>query len=382
MFTPQSTASHRDPFLDSWRGIFHIVMLVDHMPIVFPGFFTLIASWFEPLGYVSVAEGFVFLSGFVSGLVYTRIKRERGESVMWHKALARARDIYLCYILAVVALVALAKWGGRANLGWGSWSFLLNLSLPVAALKTVALLYQPAFLEILPMYCLFVLATPLMLHFVEKGNQLLVGGISLLIWGAAQCGLRHILLRLLQHYMDVRFGNFNAFAWQILFVAGLMCGHKTYNTKASWLPVGWKLPVLAYGITLLCFFLHHDLLWTSPGERWAGRSYLGPIRLLNFASITFLICKGRGWIEKFIAWRGYAFLSRHSLQVFAFHLFPFYFVGLALEGRTSLPAWLQLLAILLCIGGLFFIAFLSRCFKDLHQRFACRLQARALKLAS
>src|SRR5437899_3266510 len=64
----------RDSYLDNLRGGFHIVMLVDHLPIILPGMFTLIAGLYEALGYVSAAEGFVFLSGYVTGLVYTRVK--------------------------------------------------------------------------------------------------------------------------------------------------------------------------------------------------------------------------------------------------------------------------------------------------------------------
>ena len=101
----------RDRFVDAWRGIFHVVLIIDHLPVIAPGVFAAIAAWFEPAGYFSVAEGFVFASGFVSGLVYTRVRRESGQRVVWIKGLRRAAEIYVCYVVAVIAMLVTAKLG-------------------------------------------------------------------------------------------------------------------------------------------------------------------------------------------------------------------------------------------------------------------------------
>ena len=357
-----------------WDGNFHVVMLVDHMPIVFPGTFALLSVAFSPFGYVSVAEGFVFLSGFVSALVYTRVGRERGNRAMWHKILVRAGDIYLCYVLAVVALLALAKGIGVAALEWGSWTDLVFLPLPVASAKVAALLYQPMFLEILPMYSLFLLATPLILRQLEKGRYVVVAVVSLSIWVAAQYGIRGLLLRLWPHNIEIQVGYFNSWAWQILFVSGLICGHKTYTSKTRWLPAGWKLPALTYVFAVALFALRQNLVGINVNYRLVDRSSLGPLRLFNFACVTFLICSGRGVIEKLIAWRGFALLSRHSLQVFAFHLFPFYFLAVFMGSRRYLPVWAQVLAVGFCIVSLFGIAVLARLFKDARLRIFSKRQ--------
>src|SRR6266850_2674865 len=92
----------RDSYLDNLRGSFHLVMLVDHLPILFPGMLPLFAWVFECAGYVSVAEGFVFLSGYITGLVYTRVAHESGAVVLWRKAILRALVIYAKYIAAIV----------------------------------------------------------------------------------------------------------------------------------------------------------------------------------------------------------------------------------------------------------------------------------------
>jgi len=60
-----------------------------------------------PLGYVSAAEGFVFLSGFTFALVSARYGS--GAEFLWHKASARALLIY-CYHLIMIISVAVVFW--------------------------------------------------------------------------------------------------------------------------------------------------------------------------------------------------------------------------------------------------------------------------------
>jgi hypothetical protein len=359
----------RDGFLDSWRGIFQIVMLLDHMTFVYPGTFALLSVVYCFFGYVSVAEGFVFLSGFVSGLVYTRVGREKGNRAVWRKAIVRVRDIYLCYVLAVIALLALAKAIGRPPLEPDWQTDLAVLSLPVASAKVAALLYQPTILEILPMYCLFLLATPLILKRLEKGNYAEVALVSLSLWIGAQYGIRDVLLRLWPHRIETHFGYFNSCAWQILFVFGLICGHKTYTSKTHWLPAGWKLPAMAYICFVVLFAMRHNLIGINVHYRLVDRALMGPLRLFDFACIAYLVCSARGWMERLIGWRGFAFLSRHSLQVFAFHVFPLYLVAVLMGNRTSVPVWAQLLAVVFCIMSLFQIALLAKLFTSASLRF-------------
>jgi hypothetical protein len=367
--------SRRDSFLDSLRGIFHIVLLVDHLPILLPGLFVVAGELNEAFGYITVAEGFVFLSGYVSGLVYTRYFREKGSTTVWRKALFRARDIYLCYVLAVILLLIVVRAVGPSQIKWGAWEPLLSESLPVASLKVAIFIQNPTFLEILPMYSLFLILTPALLVLLEKGRWALVLVPSIAVWIAAQFSARDWLLHLLGLSDIVNPGYFNSLAWQILFISGLICGHKTYAAGGPWLPRGWKLPALAYLIVSAMFLTRHGVFgWRFPYQL-TERSILGPIRLLNFFAAVFLLSKIRPYVEGWIAWKGFAFLSKNSLQVFAFHLFPIYLAALFIGDRTSLPWWGQLLFIIFCIAGLFLIAFLSTRFREIRQRSGLRRPA-------
>ena len=349
-----SPSARRDLYLDSLRGGFHVLMLLDHLPILFPGMLPLFAWVFECAGYVSVAEGFVFLSGYVTGLVYTRVCRESGERALWRKAIVRSFVIYATYIVAVVLLVGLARLGGGAGMQWGGWGGLMDIPMWRASILAAGLLVRPSFLEILPMYSLFLLLTPLALGLLERRNGWFIVLASASLWVAEQMGFFGSLSVGLP-----TFGFFHPAAWQVLFVGGLFCGHRTRHVSAPWLARDSRLVVLAYGIVVVCFALRHDLFGVEFDSHWTARSQLGPLRLLNFACVVYLAARFRHWIEPRIAWRGLWLLSRNSLQVFAFHLVPVYLVALVVTQRIAVPWPVQLASVALCVGGLFEIAWLA-----------------------
>jgi len=349
----------RDNYLDHWRGLFHIAMVVDHLPVLYPVSFGVIAGFYECLGYLSAAEGFVFLSGYVTGLVYTRIKEEEGVRAIWRKAICRASTIYATYVAAVLLLVLLVRRLGTASVSWGTWSHLLDVPLATATWQVASLLWRPTFLEILPLYSLFVLMAPAIVMYLDCRRLWIPIGISVSLWTADQLVPYRRLVDSLELKGD-HFGYFDCLAWQILFVSGLICGHRSYRANGPWLFKGRVLAVAAY-VFAVFFFLWHQHVFEPPlNEWWVRRSSLGPLRILNFGSIAFLAARFRGYVEPFINWTGFALLSRHSLQVFAFHLIPIYGVALGIAGEeVQLARWVQMLFISSGVIGLFCIAWLS-----------------------
>ena len=375
--------SRRDSYIDYWRGLFHIMMLVDHLPFLLPGL-TIIDGLFGFFGYVTVAEGFVFLSGYVTGLVYTRIRDEKGQCAVRCKAVLRAFTIYATYVVAVLFLVILVRLGGTAGVSWDSWSRLFEAPPATTFVQVVCLLWQPSFLEILPMYSLFLLVTPAILPQLDRGRYWLVISVSILVWTANQFGLRDGLLAAVE--IDAhRFGSFNFCAWQILFVCGMICGHKTHRKGEPWLPKNAALAIGAGALALLCFAWSHDVFRLPFSQIWVRRSSIAPVRLANFICLAFLAARFRGPVGKLIKGRELALLSQHSLQVFAFHLIPIYGAAVLFTERGQLPWWAQLLFICPCVLGLFYIAWLSSLVKSTAARLRGRptvvlpLQAEKMK---
>lgn len=356
------TVNRRDSYLDYWRGLFHVLMLVDHLPLLFPGLFTVIAGLFEFLGYISVAEGFVFLSGYVTGLVYTRVKDEKKGPAVWRKVMTRALTIYATYVAACISLVFVAKSRGLENIPWHS-DHLLNEPLTLASMQIASLMWQPPFLEILPMYALLLLFVPVILGQLDRGRSLPVIGVSLALWLANLFNFRDRVLDLVG-IQGVQFGYFNSVSWQIVFVCGVICGHRTYRGNGPWLPKNVALPVLAYTLAVLFLACRHRVLEMPIKSWWVDRSSLGPVRLLDFGCIVFLAARFRGMVGRLIGWKGFAFLSRHSLQVFAFHLIPIYLAAFVIVDRAKLAWWAQLMFIGFCVLGLFLIAWMSNLVKS------------------
>ena len=84
------TPMERRHDLDALRGLMLVLMTFTHLPTRFAD------PLGQPFGFVSAAEGFVMLSGFMAGLVYTRRARRDGVPVMREAFLKRALKIYVC----------------------------------------------------------------------------------------------------------------------------------------------------------------------------------------------------------------------------------------------------------------------------------------------
>ncbi|HEU0198302.1 MAG TPA: OpgC domain-containing protein, partial [Nevskiaceae bacterium] len=149
----------RNTGLDALRGLMLASMALTHLP-------TAASRWSsQPLGFVSNAEGFVFLSAFLVGVIYRRPALESLRAVgtpMWRRTLQlyRYQLLTLAFAFTIGAWLALA--GQRPGV-----SNLLDwyLAHPVRALLQGALLiYQPPLMDILPIYILFLAATPLLLR--------------------------------------------------------------------------------------------------------------------------------------------------------------------------------------------------------------------------
>jgi hypothetical protein len=78
------------------------------------------------------------------------VKQEKVDRAVCRKALLRAFAIYATYLARGVLLLLMVRLEGVSDFSWGTWNHLLEEPLPSALAKVASLLWQPAFLEILP----------------------------------------------------------------------------------------------------------------------------------------------------------------------------------------------------------------------------------------
>src|SRR6201996_581679 len=177
--------TQRRPELDALRGLFLVWMTLTHLP-------TKLSDWVnQPFGFVTSAEGFVFLSAMLVAILYTQRAAQDSEGVrtkLWRRALT----IY-GYHLIMLATVFTVVAAFAAHTHRAAIYNLVNFYLAhpgTAIVGSLLLIYCPPLLDILPMYVTFLRLTPYVLNVaVRKGwkSILLASGV---IWILAQFGLR------------------------------------------------------------------------------------------------------------------------------------------------------------------------------------------------
>jgi hypothetical protein len=334
--------------VDALRGVCFVAMTVDHLPgspisrftnpyLGLPGFFT-------------AALGFVFLSGFVSGLVYDRELAVSGRSGMLRRVLRRIRALYVTQMLLFAALLVAVALHVR---GFSDWHLDLFDTDPWRGLVlSGALLYEPDYLGILPMYVLFLLLTPAVLLLFGRKRWKEVIGASALLWIATG-----LLIHLPANPDGVYFGALNPLSYQFLFVVGLAFGARHLGIgRVPALVSRWVVGACA-AVAIVGAGLRFDYGLGGPLNPlldrlapWYSDVQLGPLRLLNFAA--FAVCVY--WLSRrlrgtSVAFRWLSFVGRHSLPVFAWSILTAYATA-AFEPHPAV--WLALVLMFVTTASL------------------------------
>jgi hypothetical protein len=272
----------------------------------------------QSLGVFSAAEGFVFLSGLLAGWVYTRKFRTGGPAGLLSASVKRAKSIYAWHIAAFVTCLICVQVIGHVHQYSSAAVPRLFYENPLLALGLgVTLLHQPGLLDLLPMYCAFVLLLPWVIGGLESGHRWLVLSVSGAIWLASQWAPAVDGAPL----YPINTGSFNLLSWQFLFVAGVAIGHARISGSAQVSrPNRW---VIAAAASLAAYGLgvRHagwPPLW--PDSLFGillNKPALGLFRMADFAAVAYLLAiVGERFPSALVA-RPLAFLGRHSLVVVA-----------------------------------------------------------------
>jgi hypothetical protein len=165
----------RDMRIDTLRGLLLIVMTIDHFnsPIA--------KVTYQTFGYVSVAEGFFFLSAYVFSIVYA--KQAQNLSMLAIASVKRAYLLYRYHIALIVTVFLLAM---VFPLFQKAWVFMVGEVLIeqtfAAFIQGLIFINQPVFMDILPMYCVFVLISPFILAGFSRGWIAQVFVVSFAFW--------------------------------------------------------------------------------------------------------------------------------------------------------------------------------------------------------
>lgn len=320
MASAQAVAQLREPFeqtaslpvtgksqgrvieLDILRGFLLLWMTLTHLPTKI----SIISN--QTFGFVSGAEGFIFLAAFMLGQLEFRVEEKRGEFATVRDLWKRTFRIYLYHCLLLgIAFTLVAAIG--VNFHRLTLENLLSFYLrsPKDAVIAGALLtYRPSLFDILPMYILFMGLTPLARKVARRWSWDPVIYTSFAIWAAAQLGLRHWLYANVDlpgfNVPEDSTGAFDMYAWQFLWMAGLALGSIYADSVAGQRTgkqptIGISRRLQMWGLVVAIVFL---VFRYSPVDHWIDPNlygwlidkwHLGPARIINFAAIAIVLVR-------------------------------------------------------------------------------------------
>ncbi|MBT9385135.1 OpgC domain-containing protein [Pseudooceanicola sp. CBS1P-1] len=306
---------------------------------------------FRQVMFVESAQGFVFLSGLMIGIVQGRRLLRKGEASMRASIRSRMIELWLWTIgLVFTALLARDLLPGGVE-AWHNWLATARLDDPVRVFAILTLMFQPTFMDILPMYILFMAAAPMVLRWVMAGRWMLAVGAAALVWTACQLGVMQIFSIPLDQLLETGDKQglrmaFDPMGWQLPFMAGVILGGLWVSGQIKWENLlGPRTRDLALVAGLFMLFFAPLRIATAHGlmpdamlkvfAPFEQRSNFGPVYLLNFAAAAFLFAwlaiggatAPQAWIRAlsqgmrwFFTRPALCLLGRHSLHVYAWHV--------------------------------------------------------------
>lgn len=336
--------------LDGLRGYFLVFMLLNHL--AFEGGYRLVKINHGELGYVQDAQGFVFLSGLLIGMVYARQMVKRGYDFAAGKIRRRALELWRTALVCLAAVLALGWAMAGRETYWEPWLWQLGDREPGFVVAAALLLYQPTYMDILPQYIVYLLVAPPLVKLCVDGRWAAVAIGSLVLWLLVQLGFHLPIGAAIDAALGAAWpeltlrAHFNVLAWQLVFMAGVVLGALTATGQVDWQRVfdprrsagAWAalaVVLLFMGLRLGFTF---ELLPEVVHERFARydvRGEFSVVYLLSFGALAYLVAFAMiaGPRSDSAALRRIAaglhglftlsflrLIGRHSLQVYAYHV--------------------------------------------------------------
>lgn len=335
----------RDVRLDIVRGWLQLTIFASHVSGSWIGTWLIHGAW----GLSDSSEQFVFLSGLTLGSVFDYKLTRYGWSVATRDMLIRTARLYRTHLLVLFGFTALMMAlrlsstlsDEIAMLHWTYW-----FERPIeASIGAIVLLYQPAFMDILPIFILCMMVLPGFGWLLTR-----VGGWALLPPILVYTAVELFGLRL--PYLGNSSVGFNVLAWQILFMLGAWIGRKTrhgeWQIRRQGFFVGFALLVVV-GALAIRLAQHGLLPWHLPMQldAWFDKRNLAPLRVIHALSVAFLVAfiipRKAKWMRLriFVALTS---IGKNSLRIFCLGLFLSLACSLVLRVQPY-STWLDFLLI-------------------------------------
>lgn len=341
--------------LDALRGVMLTIVLADHCSgMLAQGRF--IRQWtLMGLGWSDAAEAFVFLSGLTFGWVYSARLERRGAWTTLRLGLRRSLQLYLAYLLTVLAVVVMDVLQ-QENM-WPALAAAVNREF----FNTLLMRHHPYSIGILCLYVVCLPYTVLMFVTFGRAQSWLYFSISYGLYSLVQ------IFPWINLPADHGFWYFNPFAWQLLMSVGALLGREARAGQAR-LPRSSILCAAACTVVALGLlqkkgdlilgpqtmnWLTNAIAFDQWQQLWLEKTLLSPLRLLHFASLAYLLAMLAPL--RHAIWSHWAFAplricGRNSLAVYCIGVLLTHSLRLLPPDSSDSPLKAALLVVILCVA--------------------------------
>jgi hypothetical protein len=300
--------------IDCWRGLALLMIFIDHLP---ENLFQHVTQ--QNFGFSDAAEVFVFLSGVSVALAYgTRFFD--GETVVAVRALLR-RAFTLYWVQILISLLIVGIFVGAADL-WHDDDLLEDADAVVSnPLQTtaaiLALLHQLENANILPLYIMLLLVTPLLLVLARRDDRLMLAASAGIYLAARGFSLN------LSTWPVEGTWFFNPITWQLIFAIGIVAGRRI---KCGGIAYDARLFSACIAIVAIAAVVRTDAfglasgLWQNAHDVLdCGKTDLGFARLVHFLALAYIVYHSglTGLMRRTRAFAPLCLIGRYGLPVFA-----------------------------------------------------------------
>ncbi len=355
------TEGARDLRIDFLRGFAVLAMVVDHIGG---------PSWLYALTggnrfYTSAAEGFIFISGLLVGVVYGRVATRDGFEAGMRRAVERAGVLYLLSVGVTLPLLVVSELLGLP------WATGVSFADPLALVLGVLALHRTYYLiDVMVLYTLLLTLAPVALYLLVKGRTRVVLAASCGLWLAFQIAPDAVEVPWLIE------GNylFNFAAWQVFFFTAMVLGYHR-DRVARWFPRGVQWVLLgASGLGfagLVALYQQGDAVWHALAAAYPALGSPDDLATLVFGKgdvrpgrvLASVIVFGFLFLLVTVAWRplvralGWLLLplGRNALYAYTAHIVLVVLLAIALLPVGGLDPTLVWANTLLQAGGILLI---------------------------
>lgn len=282
------TQRERDHRIDLARGLALLIIFIDHNAFLDQRTFGWLSAFtLGRFSFIDASDVFFFISGYVSGLIYTNTLISAGMVACVRKSLKRCIQLYIAEIVLFLLCSTLILTAPLHDTSSAWWAFHRLRDLPGDTLRaTLTLRNPPPFFGLLPIYMLFIGLTPAAVWLWVR-RPFLLALISLGLYVAA--------LSTSGHPAYIYSDGFNPLAWQLVFFSGIVLGAgKISNPLRKWNFSPRMITFAICGLMLIAVtrlatsekigsFLHtHAFAEMVPQTiSFTGKTNVEPLRLVN-----------------------------------------------------------------------------------------------------